>query len=459
MMIKNMVGALNRASFTAKMIYLYVILLPISSSFLSNKGVGKVQLSDPIFIIILFSWIFGRTKVIGRIKGKNNRTLFFILAIFLILTLSSSLNSMNLFHSAVDWIGIVYLATLFMIIVSVIDTREEFIGLLVAYSIGAVIASLIGLSALFFYYITRNAADNAFLVLNKYEASLIPIPRIKSFFYTPNMFSSFAHVGFVALLSLFFLTDRGPSPLSKSVKLISISVVTISLFLTGSQTMAGFVLTLFLTSFLFKSKVISVIRYMLFPITIAILLFAACATIWMIFPIKIDMDPQSRDLDIRINYAYSYHILPSVYAMSMLRKHPIIGVGIGTFADQYPSYINIDIDKITAAKQGMPAGLAIDPHNTYSGALAEWGILGFLGMLSIFMYMFSILTRTASTKNNHSYESVRRVLLAGLIGFLISAFFIDSMMLRHFWLFMAFIVIFDNIIPPENTSDKLAFGK
>ena len=67
-------------------------------------------------------------------------------------------------------------------------------------------------------------------------------------------------------------------------------------------------------------------------------------------------------------------------------------------------------------------------------------------MLSIFVYMFRILKPGhVNGEGDLTFDSLRIVLLAGLIGFLLNAFFIDSMMLRHFWLFMAFIVIFGKL--------------
>lgn len=438
-MIKAIWDSFKNASFTVKLIYLYTALLPAASGLLFvTRGFQKMHLADLVFIFILLSWLSDRNNIIRISFHKYHRPLYFMLAMLLIATLLSIINSINLFHSAIDWIGLTYLVLLFVIIISAIDTRGKFIGLLAAYSIGAVTAALIGLGSLTLYLLKGDLGNNPLLMLANYQASLLSLPRIKVFYSTPSFFASFEHVGLIALFSIYFLTKKISSLSEKRLILVSVIAILASLSQTGSRMIAGSVAALFIISFLFEGKIFTILRYILFTITTLILIFVICASIWMIYPISINANHPTRDLIVHINYAYSYHAICNIYALSMFRKHPIFGVGIGTFMDNYPSYINKDIEMITADRYGVSLGEAIDPHNTFTGALAEWGIAGFAVMIAMFVYLFKVLISGTA-------DSVRMVMLAGFVGLILNAFFIDSMMLRHFWLFMAFIVIFDNI--------------
>lgn len=438
-MLKNIIKSYKKSSLIEKVFYLYILILPIDAGnrfLLFNK---KVQYSDILFPILFLLWCLYKfkQKSIG-IKRWFCTTHLFI-AFFLIVTLCSFINSINLIHSLIEWIGLLYLAILFLMITDITDAPDKFRRLLAAYSLSAIIAVLVGLGAFLSYAVTRKLEGNPFLFFWAPESSLLFLPRIKSFFYTTNMFATFEHIGLVTTACVYFSINKNRNVKILKILLFTSFIITaIAIFLAGSQTLAGVLLTIFMVLCLFKGRMVTVLRYAIFIFTFLVMIFVSCATIWMIYPVKINNDFQNRIIDVQVNYAYSHHIIPSIYAVSMFKKYPLLGVGIGTFADQYPKYIRADIEKLSSARMQISPDRILDPHNTYTGALAEWGLLGFMAMIALFIKFITMLFPYA--EGNTGIFS--RCLLAGLLGFLFNALFIDIMMMRHFWIFLAMVFIF-----------------
>lgn len=402
-----------------------------------------IQPSDLVFFILFPAWClhkFGQKWTLSF--NSENRIYLFAIAL-LVVTLCSFINSINRFHSMVDWLGLLYLAVLFIIITDIINTNEKLKRLLISFSLAALIAALVGLGAFIHYLFTHNLQANPFLHFHSDQSSVIFFPRIKSFFYTPNMFAAFEHIGLTVLSGLFFLIKK-----EKTVRIfdflsfLAISCVIVSITLAGSQILAGVSLTVFMTTWLFRGKIMTTIRYVAFLSSFVVIIFGVCATIWTIYPLEIKNDFQQRWLNIQINTAYSPHIIPSIYAISMFKKHPILGVGIGTFRDQYQKYT--DINKFSSVSMEVPIDIS-DPHNTYTGALAEWGSLGFLAMIIFFIQFIRMLIWRNNFGDSVLSDGLRFSLLAGFVGFLFNGLFIDIIMMRHLWIFLAIICAYSNI--------------
>lgn len=437
-MIAKIVQHFKESSLLEKLIYFYILLLPAPYWYLSFSN-KMIQTSDFIFLILFPVWCLHKIK--QRNMVNYNEKVYLFIIVLLIATLCSFVNSLNLFHSIGDWLGLLYLAALFLIITDIINTKTKFRILLAAYSLAAVFAALLGIFAFINYLITTNL--NSLLFYHPVEKSVLFFPRIQSFFYTPNMFASFEHIGLTLLFALLFIIKEEKTP-PIFLLFTAIAIMTVSAFLAGSQTFAGISLTIFMVSCLVKGKIMVIVRYFVFLSALTITTFAACATIWMIYPMEIKNDQQEKWLNIRINTAYSHHIIPSIYAISMFKEHPIFGVGIGTFGDQYPRYINIDIEKISSDRMEVPADRILDPHNTYTGAMAEWGLLGSIAMIILFAQFIRILIYN-NNKSSVLSDGLRFCLLAGFVGFLFNGFFIDIIMMRHLWIFMAIIFISSRI--------------
>lgn len=405
-------------------------------------GFNKLQYSDFIFLALLPSWV---VKVFseGRFRTLSRNGIYRLLIVLLTAVWCSISNSVNFFASIVDWLGLAYLVLLFIVTTDLINSCGRLKRLMFVYSVSAVIVALAGLAAFLKSGGSMSASGSSHLLYHHpAESSVLFFSRIQSFFYTPNMFAIYEHTALAVIMALFFwLKSQGSPLLPRILLLIGAGIIFISVFFAGSQTFAGILLSLFIMSWLFRGKLAAFMRYAVFLIVMAAACLAICATLWMIYPLKVTHDPKEELLNVNINVAYSHHVIPSFYALSMFREHPFLGVGAGTFTGQYPKYVDFKIEKNSCLRMKEPIGYVLDPHNTYTGLLAEWGIIGLSALIGVFIALIRMLILSYKRNESLLSDGARFSLLAGFIGFLFNALFIDVVMMRHLWLMMAIIFI------------------
>lgn len=111
--------------------------------------------------------------------------------------------------------------------------------------------------------------------------------------------------------------------------------------------------------------------------------------------------------------------------LRMIAEHPILGVGLGSFARLSPQYTEIDRDKIA--------------HNTYIEIAAELGIPVLLLFLGLLHGVARSLKRSGEIAAATGRERLRDWTLGlriGLIGYMIPAIFLSSQYEKFFWLFV-----------------------
>ena len=109
----------------------------------------------------------------------------------------------------------------------------------------------------------------------------------------------------------------------------------------------------------------------------------------------------------------------------MIRQHPLLGVGLSNFKPLVAAYEPEDEKVISLA------------HNTYIEVAAELGIPGLLAFLGVLVASYRSLEksrRRALTLQAKQLSSVILGLQAGLISFLVSAFFITVWWEKLVWL-------------------------
>jgi putative inorganic carbon (HCO3(-)) transporter len=102
----------------------------------------------------------------------------------------------------------------------------------------------------------------------------------------------------------------------------------------------------------------------------------------------------------------------------MARRHPILGVGYGRFADNYLTYVQNAVD-------WRPK----ETHNSYVKALAETGIGGFVPFITLIglgIRSAVRLRRHADIARTPLERAMLVALLPNLAGFLVSAFFLSQ---------------------------------
>ena len=151
---------------------------------------------------------------------------------------------------------------------------------------------------------------------------------------------------------------------------------------------------------------------------------------------------QKGDLHYSVGTCKSYEVfdlyaVPTPYyhtkaaAINSFLEHPIRGIGGNVFIEKLPSFY----------ERGMVAcEIYQSPHCTYTGALAELGILGCLLILWGFYCLFrqiKLLSKKDIINQKHYHG-----LLVILIFIALQAVTYDSMNIRHYWVMMAIFANF-----------------
>ena len=357
---------------------------------------------------------------------------------------SSFINSLNLFDGFAELAGLIYLIVLFILIIDIISTPQKFRRLLNIFLFISTIVSLIGLILLVLSLITGKMLDSRFLFYSTIESMAHHFPRINLTFETPNMMLSYLHVALI-LGAILFLSEKRIK--ARYLILSSIVIILIAAIFTGSRQFTGFILSLFIILCCFgKGRIASILKYLTFLGVIFFLAVTVITSIWVIFPVKVRNEENTKNISLKANCAYSMHFIPPIASINMVKKYPLVGVGFGTYNrnikdnvdwkwvrdffgfEAYPQYRQ-EIENET---------LNFDPHSLFLGALAEAGLIGFMGLMFFLIKYMALLVKRFRNSKRYSLENiVSGCVLAGFIGFLLNGLTTDILSMRHLWIMMA----------------------
>jgi len=430
----------NRLNFEEKFLALYILAFIDTQAFVFMVGAKKVLYSDVIFLFlfVIFLWKTLRNK--RSISSTCLKPIVVMAALFTV----SFLNSINLTDSFIELAGLIYLLVLFVVIVNIITTYEKLRVFLSIWVGVACCVSLIGLFAFSVAMVNNNLVSNQFLIYNTAESMAHHFPRITSTFIGPNMFLTYLHVSLIfAVILLLFESELK----RKMFILACIFVILISAFFTGSSRFTGLLLSLFLIlCFYGKGKFMRAIKRVTFLGFIFLLMVSIVTSIWVVFPVKVTEAEADKTIALQAHYSYSLHFLQPAAAISMIKKHPLIGVGFGTYLRHFKENVDWEWVKSSFGFEAYPGyrksvedkTLFFDPHSAILGTLAETGLVGFLGLLYFFLKYFGILLGRFKRNEELCFERILSgCILAGFIGFLLNGLITDILSMRHFWFMMA----------------------
>jgi O-antigen ligase len=112
----------------------------------------------------------------------------------------------------------------------------------------------------------------------------------------------------------------------------------------------------------------------------------------------------------------------------MVKRNPVLGVGMERFADNYPDYVS---NAVIWTK--------LEAHNTFVKAIAETGFLGFIPFMAMVVLSFRSAWRTRQ-KRHLVADPVERA-AAGAMFPTIVAFFISAFFLSQCWNWFTYILL------------------
>lgn len=199
----------------------------------------------------------------------------------------------------------------------------------------------------------------------------IPSPLINYVYYTP--FVAMACI----LLIHFLISNRQVSVLKKTVFLFFTTTMLINLFITGGRggQVGFFVLLLIYIIFYYRHKLLK--GFMFFLVASSTLLFVAYLTIPLFqdrankaYEEIVNFQSGSQDTSVGIRLALNLNYF------EIIRKNPWAGVGTGDYLKEY--------QKIN--EKSKYKTIITQPHNMYLLIATQFGIIGLLIFISIFLY-------------------------------------------------------------------------
>ena len=436
------------------------IMINIPGKPLFPEPIGaKIQIVDFIFLFLLAAWLY---KFYHKQVRFNRTSLDIPILLYLVVSLLSIINSSNIKSSLVEFIGILYLITLFYLIVNVVRDRkmlEMVINFWLITSALVAFLGILGVSLAYFFEI------KTFLV-KEYTAFpyLGKIYRAYSTFGVNSKFvSSYLTISLPICLALLLNSKAGKIRLFYYVTLILFICV---LFFTFSRGWLGLAVATYMVLARFQ-KPEGCYKYLKVLIAIFIVLFGLFIFLisrWQFvdFHIKrttvestatikpgIAFTDNRGELDkasVEIGYMDTTYYRLKRDAIEMIFGHPLIGVGIGGFNDEIRRQ----------KKEGkLPDILPVmDPHCMILGKAAQTGLLGLIALIILWWKVIRKALNMSSVARDNYYQIISWAIFSSLVGFVIQSIDMDIMNFRFLWFLFALVFIIERLdLTPNNMSN------
>jgi O-antigen ligase len=233
------------------------------------------------------------------------------------------------------------------------------------------------------------------------------------------------------LLPLPFVLARKSKGLRRAVWLGATAVITLQLVLTGSR--GGF-LALLITC--------TVLALRVARMRIATLAGSAIVTLVLLFTIPNPLSHRllasglSEDVeDGGVEASTRKRLAVLRGGLQMLATHPISGVGLGSYKQELPKYVDLGRPQIA--------------HNTYLELAVELGFPALIAFALVIVATLRSLERSARLAGDvgrHDLRELALALQAGLTGYLVGAFFLSAQYEKFFWFVMFLSICLERIV-------------
>lgn len=440
-MFKSVLNIWRESDWQERLLYIYTILIPFIDYYACIILNKKILYADFVFIFLFIAWM---TKYLsGKIRSKLI-PLKFSLILLPALFVVSFFNSSGIFSSIAELLSLIYLIVLFILVNDILDSRRKIRFALYLYFFVSVILSLIGMGLLSRAMAIGDLRTTSFLGYGTMESMAHHFPRIDLTFESANMALAYLHIALVLGVILFLTESRQRL---KLLITLSLPIILTTAFFTGSRRFTGLLLSLLLIlSWYGRGRVIGALKYLLFLGFLMFLVVSIITSIWVVFPLKVIKNNATKNISISANYGYSIHYLLPAASWKMFKKHPFIGVGLGTYNRNFKDYVDWDWLKSSFGFEAYPGyvelvkekRLNFDPHSVFFGTLAETGLFG---LCALIYFLGTYALTLAGRFIGSSYLTFDNILSgcvwACFIGFILNALTLDILSMRHFWFMLA----------------------
>lgn len=406
---------------TAEIAFLiFVASLATMRPFYNFAGFRVVP-SDFVFpLVFIFT---GAAIASGRIKLQKDPLYLPVTAYVLALTLAAAFSE-NAGVSFTKLPGIIYLASISVITISLLYSRDLLYGAARIWIFASTIAETIAaFTAIGFYLIPDNFLIKEFL---HHYGSLPPgnYPRVQGTYFYPAMLCNYFTVSIAILFAL-----RAKNKIGNGFFTVSFCLHLVAAVFTLTPGLGGFLLlvAMYAAVELYKLRHFLLSNFAVVSGAVAAFIFLAAAT-FSIWPIE--TSPYNfRFYDFRIDP--TQRLLVWQQAAETFLRHPVIGRGIG-----------LPVANVLFKSPSGQMQLLTDAHQSWLNIAAQSGLAG---LTAFFWLTVSIFNRAVKGSGLADSEAVFRFwLFAGFVTSFIYQGLVGSFEdARHLWLFFGFIAAAD----------------
>ncbi|CAM5183556.1 hypothetical protein UACE39S_05392 [Ureibacillus acetophenoni] len=393
------------------LMYLIILLLPFRFEILSISEIG-IRITDLLSVIFIIIWITFLS--LGKIP-KGSLKLMSSILLFLFLAILSFLVNALIYSSIANIVDIarLILAVITGIAISTsIFDRHDLNIMLKTWAISATISSFI---SIFTFFSNGNGLSSLFSLSDLSTQEFYSIKFSNSlFFEDPNNLATYLLLSIFITIGLCF---KKIIAYKYGYLLVVVQVLGLILTLSRSAYLAAIIAILV---YLFVNKLNSIGWFFLKIGLISIITFFS---ITFIFSLNTDISAISRFglWNVGIN---------------MTLSNPILGVGIGNSSILFTQYVSSSL-------------VIFNPHfhNLYLTISSEIGFVGLISFLLIFTkHLYSWIA---------SNDQLYKFMCLALIAYLVQSIGVEYFASRHFWIFVAILLIY-NSIPQQRGSDLVS---
>lgn len=350
--------------------------------------------------LTVLSWLiwFVRGKI--KISLKFNPVVLAVI-FFLLTQLLSLTGAVSLGRPAQVMIFLIFTTVVFLLLSSLVQTKEDLTRILKAMLWGAILA---GAFAIFQFFGDLIGLPSAITGLKEgYSKITFGFPRVQSFLPEPLYFASYLFLP-LFIIGCFYLAGTGQKILGRRWQIILVLTLAILLILTVSRgAYLGFLVGLILV------LIFNLPFFLKFQTLFAIILtvFFASFGVWLALSFS-----ESRALDEFLSHAKVEDLQYGESTVSRLkaiesayeawRDHPLLGIGLGNYGPYMENY-----------PPAPPETGWVIVNNQYLETLCETGIVGLGGLV---LFLTSLLWRSVL-----AYWRAREVFLkAASLGLLLA---------------------------------------
>lgn len=362
------------------LLYWAIIAIPFVASFSSAAVQSFVGVAVSSFLI---------KKFISRERWFNSRFLAVPFILLVLFSLLSIFNSVSMRASIQGITKLVKYGLVLFIIAGEIKDRRHFKRVIIAILAGLVLSSLDGIYQFIF------GVD--FFRHKPYD-TIIGLIRLKAAFPHTNIFAGYLALFVPVAVPLFFYGAKGKKKIALGAVL---SLAVFCLIYTFSRSAAfGFWFVLLAMGLIKRDRAFTAIMVLLMLITP----FLAPKNI------KDWSKTVSSFSKLLLN---KERLVLNETSFNMIRRHPLIGVGVNTYVLNYQQYKLHDTSEDTA-DTGWYA------HNSYLQMASEIGIFGLFSFLWLMILLLVKWVKFYRLNKDDLFGLCSLGILMGLIAFLIN---------------------------------------